>query len=68
VILLISCGYKRQDRLPYPFAAIGDDAMNSVRWGLLSTANINKRLILRSGPRRGQLAAVASRDMQKARA
>jgi D-xylose 1-dehydrogenase (NADP+, D-xylono-1,5-lactone-forming) len=40
-----------------------------VRWGLLSTANINRRLIppVLASPR-GELAAVASRDLAKARA
>jgi predicted dehydrogenase len=43
--------------------------MDRVRWGLLSTANINKRLIpaIRAS-QRGQLAAVASRDLQKVKA
>jgi predicted dehydrogenase len=42
---------------------------NTVRWGLLSTANINRRLIppIQASPR-GMLAAVASRDLSKARA
>jgi predicted dehydrogenase len=42
---------------------------NTVRWGLLSTANINRRLIppIQASPR-GTLAAVASRDLAKARA
>lgn len=42
--------------------------MNKVRWGLLSTANINRRLIpaIRAS-RRGELVAVASRDPAKAR-
>ena len=37
--------------------------MNQVRWGLLSTANINRRLIpaIRASER-GELAAVASRN------
>jgi predicted dehydrogenase len=41
--------------------------MNSVRWGLLSTANINKALIpvIRKSPR-SELAAVASRSLEKA--
>jgi predicted dehydrogenase len=41
----------------------------SVRWGLLSTARINRRLItpILASPR-GELAAVASRDLAKARA
>lgn len=43
--------------------------MNTVRWGLLSTANINRRLIpaIRASER-GTLAAVASRDGDKAAA
>lgn len=42
--------------------------MNKVRWGLLSTANINRKVIpaMRVSPR-GELAAVASRDLQSAR-
>jgi predicted dehydrogenase len=42
--------------------------MNKVRWGLLSTANINSRLIpaIRSS-KRGELVAVASRDHARAR-
>ncbi|HEY44102.1 MAG TPA: Gfo/Idh/MocA family oxidoreductase [Anaerolineae bacterium] len=42
--------------------------MNIIRWGLLSTANINKRLIpaIRRS-KRGELIAVASRDEQKAK-
>jgi xylose dehydrogenase (NAD/NADP) len=42
--------------------------MNKVRWGLLSTAHINRRLIpaLRAS-QRGELAAVASRDLDRAR-
>jgi predicted dehydrogenase len=42
--------------------------MNSVRWGLLSTANINQKIIpaIRSS-QRGQLVAVASRDFSKAK-
>ncbi len=42
--------------------------MNKVRWGLLSTARINRRLIpaIRA-TRRGQVAAVASRDEARAR-
>lgn len=38
--------------------------MNAIRWGLLSTANINRRLIpsIRSSPR-GKLVAVSSRDI-----
>lgn len=41
--------------------------MNVVRWGLLSTANINRRVIpaINMSPR-GELAAVASRDLPKA--
>jgi predicted dehydrogenase len=41
----------------------------TVRWGLLSTAHINRRLIppIMASPR-GELAAVASRDLAKARA
>jgi predicted dehydrogenase len=40
--------------------------MNKVRWGLLSTANINKMLIpaIRAS-KRGELAAVASRSQEK---
>jgi predicted dehydrogenase len=43
--------------------------MNQVRWGLLSTANINRRLIpaIRAS-RRGELAAVASRSPESASA
>jgi D-xylose 1-dehydrogenase (NADP+, D-xylono-1,5-lactone-forming) len=43
--------------------------MNTVRWGLLSTANINRRVIpaIRSS-QRGQLVAVASRSIDSARA
>lgn len=43
--------------------------MKTIRWGLLSTANINRRLIpaIRAS-KRGQLVAVASRDMQKSQA
>ncbi len=43
--------------------------MNRVRWGLLSTANINRRLIpaIRES-KRGDLVAVASRDQQRATA
>ena len=43
--------------------------MSSIRWGLLSTANINRRLIpaIRMS-QRGDLVAVASRDEQKAEA
>jgi len=42
--------------------------MNAVRWGLLSTARINRRLIpaIRES-KRGKLAAVASRDPQRAK-
>ncbi len=42
--------------------------MDKVRWGLLSTANINRRLIpaIRAS-HRGELVAVASRDGEKAR-
>ncbi len=42
--------------------------MDTVRWGLLSTANINRRLIpaIRAS-RRGELVAVASREHGKAR-
>jgi len=42
--------------------------MNKVRWGLLSTANINRRVIpaMRMSAR-GELVAVASRDLDKAR-
>ena len=41
----------------------------AVRWGLLSTARINRRLIpaIRMSPR-GQLAAVASRSLESAQA
>lgn len=41
--------------------------MNTIRWGLLSTANINRRLIpaIRASER-GELVAVASRDTGKA--
>lgn len=48
---------------------INRSSERSVRWGLLSTANINRRLIpaIRAS-RRGQLVAVASRDIEKARA
>lgn len=43
--------------------------MKTIRWGLLSTANINRRLIPAiRGAKRGQLVAVASRDADKARA
>ncbi|MCL4829580.1 MAG: Gfo/Idh/MocA family oxidoreductase, partial [Caldilinea sp.] len=40
-----------------------------VRWGLLSTANINKALIgpIQASPR-SELRAVASRDIERARA
>jgi predicted dehydrogenase len=43
--------------------------MTSIRWGLLSTANINRRLIpaIRESER-GELVAVASRDAAKAEA
>lgn len=43
--------------------------MDSVRWGLVSTARINRRLIpaIRAS-KRGQLAAVASRDFAKGQA
>ena len=43
--------------------------MNKVRWGLLSTANINRRLIpaIRAS-RRGELVAVASRSAESAAA
>lgn len=43
--------------------------MNQVRWGLLSTANINRALIpaIRAS-QRGQVVAVASRDLAKAQA
>lgn len=42
--------------------------MDKIRWGLLSTANINRRVIpaMRMSPR-GELVAVASRDLDKAR-
>jgi len=42
--------------------------MSTVRWGLLSTARINRRLIpaIRES-KRGKLAAVASRDSQRAK-
>ena len=41
--------------------------MNKVRWGLLSTANINRRLIpaIRASTR-GELVAVASRTQERA--
>lgn len=41
--------------------------MNTIRWGLVSTANINKRLIpaIRESER-GELVAVASRSLEKA--
>jgi predicted dehydrogenase len=43
--------------------------MSKIRWGLLSTANINRRLIpaIRASER-GELTAVASRSMENARA
>ena len=43
--------------------------MGTVRWGLMSTANINRRVIpaIRAS-KRGELVAVASRDRQKAEA
>jgi predicted dehydrogenase len=43
--------------------------MKRIRWGLVSTAHINRRVIpaIRMS-KRGQLAAVASRDLAKARA
>ena len=42
--------------------------MNKIRWGLLSTANINRRLIpaIRASER-GELVAVASRSLESAR-
>jgi len=41
--------------------------MNSVKWGILSTANINRRVIPAiHSSKRGKLIAVASRDKQKA--
>jgi len=42
--------------------------MNKVRWGLLSTARINRRLIpaIRA-TKRGSITAVASRDEARAR-
>ncbi len=42
--------------------------MNKVRWGLLSTAHINRRVIpaIRAS-RRGELVAVASRDLERAK-
>ena len=42
--------------------------MNNVRWGLVSTANINRRVIpaIRES-QRSELIAVASRDLQQAR-
>jgi predicted dehydrogenase len=44
-------------------------SMKTIRWGLLSTARINRRLIPAiRGAKRGQLVAVASRDAEKARA
>jgi len=43
--------------------------MNKVRWGLLSTANINRQLIPAiRGSRRGELVAVASRSLEYAQA
>ena len=41
---------------------------NKIRWGLVSTANINRRLIpaIKASPR-GEMVAVASRDLDKAR-
>ncbi|MFN2220991.1 MAG: Gfo/Idh/MocA family protein, partial [Candidatus Promineifilaceae bacterium] len=43
--------------------------MTSVRWGLISTANINRKVIpaIRESER-GALSAVASRDLSKATA
>jgi len=43
--------------------------MATVRWGLMSTANINRRVIpaIRASER-GELVAIASRDRQKAEA
>ncbi len=43
--------------------------MNKVRWGLISTANINRRIIpaIRAS-KRGELRAVASRTLEKAQA
>src|SRR5512142_3384911 len=43
--------------------------MSTVRWGLLSTANINRRVIpaIRES-KQGNLAAVASRDLAKGQA
>lgn len=42
--------------------------MNTVRWGILSTARINRRLIpMIRQSKRGRLVAVASRDVQKAK-
>lgn len=41
--------------------------MRKIRWGLLSTANINRRVIPAiQESKRGELAAVASRDLDKA--
>lgn len=42
--------------------------MNKIRWGLMSTANINRKVIpaIRASAR-GELVAVASRDQQKAK-
>jgi xylose dehydrogenase (NAD/NADP) len=54
----------------YDILLSGDETMpKTVRWGLLSTARINRRLItpILASPR-GELAAVASRDLAKARA
>lgn len=43
--------------------------MSIIRWGLLSTANINRRIILAIRmSKRGELVAVASREEQKAKA
>ena len=43
--------------------------MEKVRWGLVSTANINRRVIpaIRAS-KRGELQAVASRSLEKAQA
>lgn len=42
--------------------------MNIVRWGIISTAHINRRVIpVIRQTRRGKLAAVASRDLHKAK-
>jgi len=50
-------------------SAMTGESMLKIRWGLLSTAHINRRLIpaLR-GSRRGELVAIASRSLPAARA